>query len=75
MPKVIIQTLILALGLFELYHAGHFYEWLPSKDKSALFGEMIYDKPYVEGTREFMGLLIAMGALIYLLKGSNKVPA
>jgi len=74
MPKIIIQSVILTLGLFALYHAGHFYDWLLSKDKSALFGEMIYDRPYIEGTREFMGLLIAIGALFYLLKRSVRVP-
>lgn len=70
-PKIIIQVLIIGLVLFALYHVGHFYDWLLSNDKSELFGDMIYDKPYVEGTREFMGLIIATGALIYLLKKSN----
>lgn len=70
-PKIIIQVLIIGLVLFALYHVGHFYDWLLSNDKSELFGDMIYDKPYVEGTREFMGLIIATWALIYLLKKSN----
>ncbi len=71
-PKIIVQGVILAFGLFAFYHAGYFYDWLLSNDKSELFGDMIYDKPYIEGTREFMGLLIAIGALIYLLKRSNR---
>ena len=70
-PKIIIQVLIIGLVLFALYHVGYFYDWLLSNDKSELFGDMIYDKPYVEGTREFMGLVIASGALFYLLKKSN----
>ena len=70
-PKIIIQVLIIGLVLFALYHVGYFYDWLLSNDKSELFGDMIYDKPYVEGTREFMGLVIATGSLIYLLKKSN----
>ena len=70
-PKIIIQVLIIGLVLFALYHVGYFYDWLLSNDKSELFGDMIYDKPYVEGTREFMGLVIASGALVYLLKKSN----
>ena len=70
-PKIVIQLVIIALALFALFHANFFYDWLLSNDKSELFGDMIYDKPYIEGTREFMGLLIAVGALIYLLKKSN----
>ena len=70
-PKIVIQVLIIGLVLFSLYHVGYFYDWLLSSDKSELFGDMIYVKPYVEGTREFMGLVIALLALIYLLKRSN----
>ncbi len=73
-PKIIFQAVILALVLFAFFHVGYFYDWLLSDNKSELFGDMIYAKPYVEGTREFMGLLIAIGALIYLLKKSNKNP-
>lgn len=69
--KTVIQVFILGLVLFALYHIGYFYDWLLSNDKSELFGDMIYDKPYIEGTREFLGLLIAVGALIYLLKKSK----
>ena len=68
---MIIQVVILAFVLFAFYHVGNFYDWLLSNDKSELFGDMIYDKPYIEGAREFMGLLIAIGALIYLLKRSG----
>ncbi|MCP4884051.1 MAG: hypothetical protein GY908_09675 [Flavobacteriales bacterium] len=70
-PKIIIQVFITGLVFFALYHVGYFYDWLLSNDKSELFRDMIYDKPYVEGTREFMGLIIAVGALIFLLKKSN----
>ena len=67
-PKIIVQGVILAFGLFAFYHVGYFYDWLLSNDKLELFGDMIYEKPYIEGTREFMGLLIAIVALIYLMK-------
>ncbi len=73
-PKIVTQGIILALGLFALFHAGFFYDWMLSKDKSELFGDMIYNKPYIEGTREFMGLLIAIGALMYLQNRSSKIP-
>lgn len=66
--KVWVLVLMLALGIFALYHVPPFIEWLKSPDKSELFGEMVYKKPYIEGSREFMGLLIAILALLYLLK-------
>jgi hypothetical protein len=73
-PKIIFQVVILAFVLFAFFHVVYFYDWLLSDNKSELFGDMINDKPYVEGTREFMGLLIAIGALVYLLKTSYRNP-
>lgn len=71
LPKIMIQLIIVAMVLFALYHVEYFYKWLLSDDKSELFGDMVYAKPYIEGTREFMGLLIAIVAMIYLMKRSN----
>ena len=42
-----------------------FIGWLRSDQYGELFGEMIYDKPYIEETREFIGLLIALAAIVY----------
>ena len=39
--------------------------WLQSKQPGELFGEMIYDKPYIEESREFIGLMIALAAIVY----------
>ena len=63
--------IIVALFVFALFHLGYFYDWLMSDDKSEIFGEMVYEKPYIEGTREFLGLFIAMAALLYLYKNSK----
>lgn len=43
-------------------------EWFGTDDKSQMLGHMMDDKPYIEGTRELGGLLIAAGALFYLWK-------
>lgn len=67
-PKKWIVIFLIGLSVFSLYHLPHFLEWLRSPDRSELFGEMIYKKPYIEGSREFMGLLIAVLALYYLAK-------
>ena len=39
--------------------------WIRSEQHGEIFGEMIYDKPYIEETREFLGLAIALAAVIY----------
>jgi hypothetical protein len=42
--------------------------WLQVENKEAIFGEMVYEKPYLEGTREFLGLLIGALSLLYHFK-------
>ncbi len=46
-------------------------EWFDSSEKSDMLGQMMDDKPYIEGTRELGGLLIAAGALFYLWRSSR----
>ncbi|MGI9531526.1 transmembrane 220 family protein [Lutimonas sp.] len=71
-PKIVFYLVILAMILFSLMHFGFFTDWLKSDDKSELVGEMVYKKPYIEGTREFMGLLIGIVALVYLSRQNSK---
>ena len=47
-------------------------EWFSSSDKSEMLGQMMDNKPYIEGTRELGGLLMASGALFYLWRSSRK---
>ncbi len=65
-------ALLYGFGLVMLFYASiHLefaIEWLMSEDKSELFGEMQEDKYYLEGTREFLGLLIALTTLVFLIK-------
>ena len=42
-----------------------FIGWIRSEQHGEIFGEMIYDKPYIEATREFIGLIIALSAIVY----------
>lgn len=71
-PKIVFYTVIFAMILFSIMHFGFFTDWLQSDNKSELVGDMVYEKPYIEGTREFMGLLIAILALGYLLRQHSK---
>ena len=70
-PRVILYAVLGAMIVFALFHIPYFIEWLKSPNKSELFGDMVYEKPYIEGSREFMGLLIAISAVLYLLKRGN----
>ena len=67
-PKVLIWGLILGLLIYSGVHFKYFIEWLQIDSKSEIFGEMVYEKPYLEGTREFLGLVIAAVALLFQLK-------
>lgn len=70
--KPLIITLIIILGLFALTFIPSFIEYLSQPNKAELFGGMTYKKPWIEETREFLGLLLTIGALVYLLKDSPK---
>lgn len=67
-PKVIIYALSFAFIIYAGYHFLYFIDFLQIEKKEELFGEMLYEKPYLEGTREFLGLLIATSALLFQLK-------
>jgi hypothetical protein len=62
----------LVLLFYAAMHLEFAIEWLMSENKSQLFDEMQNDKYYVEGTREFLGLLIALVTNIYLIFQTNK---
>jgi hypothetical protein len=67
-PKWYYYLAVAGLVIFALFHANYFMEWIITENKGELFGEMVYEKPYIEGTREFMGLVLALMAIIYLLR-------
>ncbi len=60
-----ITTLIMiACLVYSFWYIGGLFEWLGSSDKGAVFGTMKPDKPYVEETREFLGLILAFVGLL-----------
>lgn len=67
-PKPLILILILGLLIYSGIHFRYFIEWIQIENKSEIFGEMVYEKPYLEGTREFLGLVLAAMALMFQLK-------
>ena len=72
-PKPILIITIVGLLGYSLFHFSLFLDYLQIDNKKEIFGEMVYQKPYLEGSREFLGLLIAAIAIFYQLKTTKKV--
>lgn len=66
-------SLILIVTIWSLILLPNVWTWLTSADLSEIAGEMMSDKPYIEGTREFGGLLIADLVLLYHWLASRKI--
>lgn len=63
----LILTFLVLYALYAILYIPSFLEFLDHSDKANLVGKMKAEKPWIEGTRELGGLLIACGALWYLL--------
>jgi hypothetical protein len=59
-------VLVLLLG-YSIMYFPYLIDWLQTENKNELFGEMVYEKPFLEGTREFLGLIISALVVTYLL--------
>jgi hypothetical protein len=68
LSKKMLWIAIIALVVYAFYHFNYFVDWLQIDNKNEIFGEMVYDKPYLEGTREFLGLLICAFSLTFHIK-------
>ncbi len=67
-PKQLIILIAVLLLAYSAFHLSLFIEYLQTENKEEIFGEMVYEKPYLEGSREFLGLLIAALGVLYQLK-------
>ena len=73
LPMWAIYIAFAGMVLYAGFHASYFLEWLYSDNPGELFGEMSEERYYLEGTREFLGLLIALAAVVYLaIQNRNK---
>ena len=72
MNRIVLLVLMIGLAIYSAVHFPYFLDWVQVNNKSELFGEMVYEKPYLEGTREFLGLLIALVALLFQWKYTKK---
>ena len=73
-PLALLYGFGLVLLFYAAMHLEFAMEWMLSEDKSELFGEMQEDKYYLEGAREFLGLLIAIAALMFLIQQQKTHP-
>jgi hypothetical protein len=67
-PKSILILSIIALMSYSVFHFSLFIDYLNTENKEEILREMVYDKPYLEGTREFIGLLLAALGIMYQIK-------
>lgn len=67
-PNFILILFTIGLLGYSAFHFSLFIDYMQTENKEEIFGEMVYEKPYLEGSREFMGLLIAAISVLYLLK-------
>jgi hypothetical protein len=67
-PKTLVYLLFSGYLVYASFHFLYFIEYLQIDTKSELFGEMVYEKPYLEGTREFLGLVLAAITFLFQLK-------
>ncbi|NIJ45526.1 hypothetical protein FHR24_001994 [Wenyingzhuangia heitensis] len=68
LPKLFLIVVIALLLGYSLFYFSLFIDYLQIDHKEEIFGTMVYEKPYLEGSREFMGLLIAALGVLYQLK-------
>ncbi|MBJ6366654.1 transmembrane 220 family protein [Snuella sedimenti] len=71
-PKNILIAIIIGLLAYSVFHFSLFVTYLQTEHKEEIFGKMVYEKPYLEGSREFLGLLIAALGVFYVLRQKKK---
>lgn len=69
----LIITLIVIFLLYGATYIPSVIEFFQKPDKMDLIGSMKVNKPWIEGTREFFGLVMGLGALYYLKRSKVEV--
>lgn len=64
-PKILLLIFIGILIIYAAYHFSLFLDYLRTDHKEEIFGKMVYQKPYLEGSREFLGLLMGAASVYY----------
>lgn len=64
--RLLLGLLIIAGVALSFTYIGGVVDYFAADDLGAITEKMHYDRPYIELTREFFGLWMAIGALIFL---------
>tara|TARA_R110000868_G_scaffold80263_4_gene228210 strand:- start:178 stop:528 length:351 start_codon:yes stop_codon:yes gene_type:complete len=67
--KILLAGIVIG-ALYSLIYIPGVYDWFTIGQPGEIVASMKVDKMYVEESREFFGLWIALGALIFLYKKS-----
>jgi hypothetical protein len=68
-----LATTLVLYGIYAALLASGAWEWLQSPDRSLLFDDIAkMQYPYIEETREFLGLLICISAAVFHLLSNKK---
>ncbi len=68
LPKTFLWVVFFGLVIYSAFYFSSLIDFLKTDNKEEIFGEMVYEKPYLEGTREFIGLILAALAILHHLK-------
>lgn len=68
LPTGVLFFVLICLFAYAAFHFSLFVDYVQANNKEEIFGEMVYEKPYLEGSREFIGLLLASIAVAYQTK-------
>jgi hypothetical protein len=72
-PRIVIIGLLIGLTVYSFVFIDGVKEWFSQEDKSALFDDIAkMEHPYIEESREFLGLMICIIVLIIHLVLSRK---
>jgi hypothetical protein len=72
-PRTILFSLVIFYTLYSFFYIPGVKEWLAQDDKSQLFSNVAkMEHPFIEESREFLGLMINVAVLVVYLIISRK---
>jgi hypothetical protein len=72
-PRAILFSLVIFYTLYSFFYIPGVKEWLAQDDKSQLFSNVAkMEHPFIEESREFLGLMINVAVLVVYLIISRK---
>lgn len=70
--NLFIYAYVLLLIVYAGFYFSYLLDWLHTDNKEEILGNMVYEKPYLEGSREFIGLVMGVCGLLFAAKTNKK---